>query len=166
MKITHNELHLLDWYKQFYPLTEWQMEEKPNQAVYVFYNPRTHLYKIGISEDVERRCSAISSQSGCKIQHVISLYTETSYNIDGKHTVVSSCDESVKFIESKLHLYFKDRRRTGEWFDLSVRHLIAIRLLFWEVIVGWDVQDDIKEHIKIVYNENTVNNRHINVLTV
>jgi hypothetical protein len=47
----------------------------------------------------------------------------------------------MRFIEKQLHIFFKEKRKVGEWFELSVKDIIQIRNLLWE-IDGEDIEDD------------------------
>lgn len=63
-------------------------------------------------------------------------------------------DESPEFIEKFLHNFYIDKRVKGEWFQLSIRDIIEIRNLFYE-IYGEDIYDEIssKERRTIIISE-------------
>lgn len=144
-----NPAYLSEWYFEQvkYPLHESMIEsgewiagmDKKGDAVlfnsawvYVFYNYHTGLYKIGITECIEQRLMTLNSQSGCIIDSVICIDLEPGY------------DEKKEVVEKDLHLFFSDKRKSGEWFDLGIRDLVAIRKLFWQ-IEGQDIVDYITD---------------------
>ena len=108
-----------------------------NSWVYVFYNRESKKYKIGITTDKPiKRLSKIRNESGCDIDIVFLLELENEIDFCGGG------------IELFLHTYFKEDRRIGEWFDLSIRKLVMLRCLVWH-IHGESITDNLKEHIKI-----------------
>ena len=102
------------------------------QYVYVFYNQYTKLCKIGTTENINRRWIDISNASGMKVWKVLTIALEADCDLSGKET------------EKLLHEYFKDKRKIGEWFELTIRDLIKIRYLFYH-IEGQDIEDAIRE---------------------
>lgn len=115
-----------------YPID--QRCEEDCRFIYVFINPVTGLCKIGITNNPRTRISQISNSSGMKVKSLIELELQVDY------------DEPPKYIEDYLHRYFKAKRKTGEWFDLSVRDIVQIRQLFWQ-IEGIMIWDYVKENI-------------------
>lgn len=86
-----------------------------NTFLYVFYNPITTLFKIGISKDDAIRRRQIIASSGCAIHTVISYMPMR---------VFSPCS---KTIEQDLHVSFKEKRfRKTEWFSLNMSDIIKI----------------------------------------
>jgi len=107
----------------------------PSSAVYVFYNHLTGLCKIGVTNNVRTRQMQLRTSSGCSIDKLLVIYLNRLY------------DESNKVIESHLHTFFKEKRKIGEWFKLSLSDLIQIRNLFW-YIYGEEIEDEISETIE------------------
>lgn len=108
-------------------------------VVYVLVRETDYLCKIGITRNLRARIMGIKNATGVSCLHLISI-------------TLSDCDESYKVVEAELHKYFKDKRAFGEWFSLSVKDVLMIRELFWNVIGGEDVEDDIKDvfkHLKL-----------------
>lgn len=123
---------LTDFYKSKvkYPLNQ---TEDDTRCVYVIYSGSSGLFKIGISNNYNQRLMQIRAQSGMKIYEVIIIWLEP-----GR-------DEPAKIIETTLHEFFKSKRIVGEWFSLSIKDLIQIKNLFWEVIEGDYIEDNIKD---------------------
>lgn len=111
----------------------------PLSAVYVFYNHHTGFCKIGISNNVKTRQLQLCTASGCSIDKLLVIYLNRLY------------DESNKVIETHLHTFFKEKRKIGEWFKLSLSDLIQIRDLFW-YINGEEIEDEIRETIEYYKN--------------
>jgi hypothetical protein len=106
------------------------------ESCYVFYNPDTKLFKIGMSGNWPTRFGTIRTTSGSKdLDVAIVLELEPGY------------DESSGWIESRLHDYFKEKRVVGEWFNLNKRDLVQIRLLFYK-IGGLDLTDNLLAIVK------------------
>ena len=71
--------------------------------VYLLYAPRTGLYKIGMSVNVEKRANGLSLQAGIPIEVVD--YWELA--------------DAAPSTESALHTRFSEYRQLGEWFDFG-----------------------------------------------
>jgi hypothetical protein len=112
-----------------YPLKEFQRVPQGLEHTYVFYNPSNKTYKIGTSKNVRRRRRTIETMSGTELYILLDIELLEGY------------DERGALIESYLHKFFKDKRLDGEWFNLSVRDIIQIRNLFYE-IYGEDILDN------------------------
>ena len=95
------------------------------EIVYVVYNDLTKLTKIGITTNIKKRIRQLSNQNGCDIKLFQAIELEINY------------DESANYIESKLHNYFKDKRKVGEWFDLSLKDYVEIKNLFRRIDGCW-----------------------------
>jgi hypothetical protein len=138
-KLPLHPVYLHDWYysqiKYPLPYSKNYYSIPDDSFVYVFYNEITKLYKIGMTKTPHRRKLTLSSQSGVKLKDVLLIQLHTEY------------DEPASLIEKKLHVFFKHRRVHGEWFDLDIRSLIAIRTLFIAIGGEW-IDDYIKEHLK------------------
>ena len=91
------------------------------EYVYIVFNPANKLYKIGITNDFERRFAALKNQSGCEMRGVFLLELCTWES------------PSAKSHEKVLHGFFKHKRNLGEWFNLSLRDLVQIRDLFFNI---------------------------------
>lgn len=122
------ELEIITIYESSnYPITQFCSENEPN-FVYVIYNQLTKLFKIGITSDITTRFRQIENSSGMKINPIFILELEINY------------DEKANLIESYLHSYFKHKRTIGEWFNLSIKDLMLIKYLLWN-INGCDFHD-------------------------
>ena len=82
--------------------------------VYLMYNPGTKLFKIGKSKRVRDRLSDIRNAAGMPIKLI---------------GVISAESDNPHSIEEFLHKYFKEKRRIGEWFELSKTEIF--RLYLW-----------------------------------
>lgn len=94
--------------------------------VYVFYNPTTNLYKIGISNQVKKRLKSIVANSGCHIEilylGICKSYCDWKANSDAKSAEKRIHD---RLIEYKIKI---NNQRT-EWFNLPLhkaKHLSCI----------------------------------------
>jgi predicted GIY-YIG superfamily endonuclease len=130
-------LKLEEWYsKQVpYPLQPEHKNTRKNDDVtnvYVFASEESLLCKIGITTNIRNRLKQVQSASGQPICLLLSI-------------TLAYYDEDCKVIESALHQYFKQKRRYGEWFSLSVKDLIEIRRLFWSHIEGEHIEDNISD---------------------
>jgi len=111
---------LCDWYLS---QTNYSLEGRKgtyyaptnDSFVYVLFNCATKLYKIGITENIKAREKQISNQSGCYIDRVVYIRLHVDY------------DESAKYLEGMLHNFFESKRKIGEWFNLDLKCLLAIR---------------------------------------
>ena len=75
----------------------------PNYGyIYVIKNPSNGFYKIGLSENVEKRCG------GLEVAHVIDLEIAAKFLVPLPQT-----------IEPVVHEFFDEYRINREWFDLD-----------------------------------------------
>lgn len=74
-----------------------------SQSVYVIYNPSLNITKIGISINVNKRKCILECACGCELL----LHYNTMHIYEAEK------------IEIKAHEYFKDKRKKGEWFNIS-----------------------------------------------
>ena len=79
---------------------------KFDTRVYVIHNPIFNMIKIGISRDPETRL--ITLKSGCGVDLI--LIRVTPLLIRG----------SAFSYEKRLHSFFDEHRKGGEWFDDSI----------------------------------------------
>lgn len=86
--------------------------------VYVIFNPSTLLFKIGIANNLEIRFKNLRTACGSEISIAMAYKCQ------------EFVDVAAATMEGLLHKFFRNKRGIGEWFSLSVRDLIAIRLLF------------------------------------
>ena len=107
-------------------------QEGDTNCLYLIFNPLTECTKIGISADPFRRFRELQNGSGTELWFLFRI--EFALEIDA----------SAKFIERYIHKHFAEYRVKGEWFYLSLRNLVAIRSLLWE-IHGDDIIDNFKE---------------------
>jgi hypothetical protein len=136
--------YLTDWYysKVKYPINdsnEFYLLTKNSKFsyVYVFYNPNTKFYKIGITKNLNTRQRQISTQSGCYLELVLAIELLVGY------------DEHNGLVEYMLHKFFKNKKQIGEWFLLDVKSILSIKNLF-EKIAGEMIINNIKEHYKTI----------------
>jgi len=107
---------------------------------YLFYNTSTNLCKIGYTgNNPINRLKVLESQNGVKLINI--LYIELSSGID--------C--TAAYLEIFLHRYFKDKRKFGEWFNLSIKQVIEIFWLFF-YINGDDINHISKKEAKLFIN--------------
>lgn len=107
--------------------SKWKYKDSPNTSssyygrCYILYNQASKRYKIGISEQIEKRINKITTESGCLIDLVMCILSE-----GGDYPSASD-------FESILHSYFKKKRFVGEWFTLDKKDLLEIYFLFVHV---------------------------------
>lgn len=83
---------------------------KPAQMLYIFRNGNTNQYKIGITDDLNARYTAV--QTGCPGElQIVKLYP-------------APIRQEVVTYEKTLHKYFKNKKtrkgcQGGEWFELT-----------------------------------------------
>ena len=124
----NDPMHLNAWYSEsVYPIADNQRQAIINESaylngeimqyahLYVIYNFDNKLYKIGITNNIKARFRQLVTQSGCNLHLLFDIWFENCY------------DESAGLAESKLHEYFRPKRKQGEWFDLNLRDLVKIR---------------------------------------
>lgn len=116
-----------------YPNHKQQVDDL-SDTVYLIHNPDTKQTKIGITDSLNRRHAQLLTASGSELQMLIAIQLQPDY------------DEDAGFIESFLHEHFKSKRMIGEWFDLSMRDIVSIRGLFWE-IEGQQIWDNVQKFI-------------------
>ena len=112
--------------------TEDSLRGNVHDYVYLLYNPLNKQVKIGRTQNLQNRLKQLRTQGGCNYNLIVAIDLETGY------------DENSEWLEAFLHEHFKDKRRIGEWFELSVRDVVAIRSLIWYVD-GQDIEDNTKE---------------------
>ncbi len=127
-------LYILDDYNKSVNYPNHNKAEDDCKYVYLFRNKYSGLCKIGITNSPKTRLRQIQNTSGMEIQDLIILECLPEY------------DESPIFIEKFLHNYFGEKRKFGEWFQLSIREILSIRRLFWE-IEGEYIFDNIKNYL-------------------
>ena len=97
-------------------------------SVYVVKNESTGLYKIGRSQSVEKRIRSLETTSGCKMLLIAKLEIKTR-----EYFVVNDA-------EMLYHKMFDDKRKIGEWFDLSgedIKKLVKDQSFgYWELLVS------------------------------
>lgn len=86
-------------------------EFKPDYC-YLFYDTITGKYKIGRSSNPKTRYKTLLSDRN---------------SLEIKGIYETQCRQDSIILERKLHVYFKDNREIGEWFDL--KHLTLEEIL-------------------------------------
>ena len=124
-------MSLFNWYTKQTKYKESDRCKKYEDYIYLFYSKDSKMYKVGISKDPHERLHRISLQSGMRIDLVMSLKLQYEY------------DESARYIEKKIHEYYKEDRVFGEWFKFSKYQLSSIRHLLYE-IEGEEIIDNFK----------------------
>jgi len=79
------------------------------ESLYIMHNPISHLFKIGITTNIKERLRKIQCESGCPV-YVIQQFNPPQYKEE----------------ERKLHKQYKQHRKIGEWFNLTLEHLEEI----------------------------------------
>lgn len=102
--------------------------------VYLYRNEFSGLCKIGITNNPKTRLCQLINSSGMYLQDLLVLECQVDY------------DEHPLTVEKFLHMYFREKRKYGEWFELSIRDILAIRNLFWK-IEGESISDNIKKYL-------------------
>lgn len=106
---------------------------------YVFYNPITKLCKIGWTKNNPLiRLSQLQSQNGVQLVKLIHI----------ELCAITDC--TAQYLELFLHRYFKDKRKYGEWFDLTTRDFIQIFWLYYHIF-GDDLEYIDKAEFKSIY---------------
>jgi len=82
--------------------------------IYLLINKQNFLYKIGITKNITKRLSQIKSASGFDIS-VVHYHNDILQYTD---------------IELEMHKYWKDKRKIGEWFDLSEDDVLIFKNWF------------------------------------
>lgn len=104
------------------------MKLSSGQSVYVIYNPELKITKVGVSCDIRARISTLRADSGCLL--------ELKYNT----TLISN----AKYVENKVHEYFKDQHKIGEWFHANhediIRYLNELEEHFTDDIIIADMR--------------------------
>lgn len=79
------------------------MKLNKSQSIYVLYNPVLNITKIGISENINKRKRDLECACGCELE----LHYNTTHILN-----------AITF-ESLCHSKLAEKRRIGEWFDVS-----------------------------------------------
>lgn len=74
--------------------------------VYLIKSADTGLYKIGVAKNVPNRLQTIKRQSGEHLEVIRIFQAQDKYLYEGR-----------------MHRFFEDKRKSGEWFDLSQQDL-------------------------------------------
>lgn len=80
-----------------------------SQCVYVIYNPRFNMVKVGLSNNPQKRVKELQGASGCELE----LIYATAPLVEPYH------------YESLIHKNFRDIRTTGEWFEGNLEEIHA-----------------------------------------
>ncbi len=110
--------HLDELYYEFATEDEYMNHSGYIQYVYVIFNPLNGLYKIGQTEDIDKRYKQLRTQTGIELEVMMAFMLDKEIDI------------SADVLEKKiLHEYFKRKRVIGEWFKLSLRDLYEISVI-------------------------------------
>jgi hypothetical protein len=97
----------IDDYSMFYSLDDnYPCSTDNSKCTYIIYNPENKLYKIGRSSNVFDRLNSLRNEISYKLELI--------FYIDND-------------IECLLHKEYVDFRMFGEWFDLSIDHVLDIK---------------------------------------
>jgi|DEB0MinimDraft_6_1074348.scaffolds.fasta_scaffold00634_6 hypothetical protein len=133
---------LLDSYiKDNWPIKKFAEKEG---FLYVFYNPTTMLFKIGItSKWIYTRYRELCNNNGVWLKCFGAMHFD------------DAPEEPVEQVESYLHEYFKDKRTVGEWFKLNARDLIELKnfICEYETHYGYVFMDKSHPFINVTYPE-------------
>ncbi len=113
--------HLAEWMFKFDQMRNATDLFEAKQNIYLIKSTNGFV-KIGISQDVYTRMKQIQTTSGniCKLLLLI--------------TPEPTIDLSAKYTEKILHKYFKEKRKIGEWFDLSKSDILEVKQAFIDII--------------------------------
>lgn len=77
-------------------------KKKANCGIYVLYSKELNLYKIGMSNELDKRTGRLATLFPGHIRCIVKIYTH-----------------NYKSLEKDLHSRFEDKRDKGEWFKLD-----------------------------------------------
>lgn len=119
----NESFYLYKKYKKYikYPLKDGQFANENLDKFYLIRNKRTGLFKVGITNNLLQRLNSIVTAIGCDVQYFIGIGLQHYY------------DEHPKYIEKFLLEEFKDKRTYGEWLSLSVKDVLYIRDMIWQI---------------------------------
>lgn len=112
-----NRLHDM-YFKDTYPIKQYALQD---ECLYLLYNSVTKFSKIGITTNIIQRQRNLETSGG------ISL------NLIGLCEIEKNEHEPAKYVEKYLHNYFKEKRKQGEWFLLTLCEQLQITNLFIEI---------------------------------
>ena len=124
-------LSILEKYEKYVDYPNHVRADEKCRFLYLFRNPFSNLCKIGVTNNPKTRLRQLTNSSGMEIQALIVLQLQP------------DVDEHPIVIEKFLHEHFSSKRTNGEWFSLSVRDILAISRLIYE-IDGDDIRDSIR----------------------
>lgn len=84
--------------------------------VYLLFDWKTGLYKIGLSNNITRRMGQIALARDCDLRLVNMI------GFQSRHRAF--------LCERILHEWFEEKRRDGEWFRLMPADVVSIRYCF------------------------------------
>lgn len=112
---------MIDIKKNWFELKNKPLSKKEKEKLYIVYNPITKLTKIGITVNIDRRIQELENSSGISL--ILSMYI----------VLEKGVDESAGYIEKFLHDNFKEKRKRGEWFKLSLKDFAVIRSFLYAI---------------------------------
>lgn len=136
--VSEKKRNLLDMYLLELRIQGRGFSQHEQNVCYLFYNPATVLYKVGISTVFNKRYRDIRNTCGSEIEIVAFIDLEM-------HE-----DEHPKVLEDVIHRYYKTKRRIGEWFELNPRDIFDIVCVFHKA-GGNHLVDNVREHLMDVY---------------
>ena len=98
-------------------------ESKPTW-IYLLFNKETGLTKIGITTNIKERKRSLQNSCGTKLELLACALMEPDYS------------PMAAEIEKYLHECFSEKRKVGEWFNLSVRDIIQAATVFTRICPG------------------------------
>lgn len=87
------------------------MKKSETNLVYIIQMGASKYYKIGISNNVNRRLKDLQTGNPLPLHIVATISLEMEQNADNQHF--------TKLLEKELHLAFQYCRQVGEWFKFE-----------------------------------------------
>lgn len=97
--------------------------------LYVINQIGTNFYKIGITNDLNKRIRALQTGNPNTLNYVIAVQSD----------LEDSKGKEIIYLERFLHRNYKSRRKNGEWFQLSRLDVCKIFLFLSGTIYSRDL---------------------------
>lgn len=116
------------------------LEDKAPRYLYVIRCVNTNYYKIGITNDLNKRLQTL--QTGCPYELILILFSEP--ELEDMYA------SEIVYLERFLHRNYKELRVRGEWYELCYDHISDIVFFLendrdLEVIISEDTSLSIYE---------------------